>query len=261
MRILIVEDKIENLTNAVEYLRQLGHTVFYSVDLSGARKILQTEKLDGVMTDICFQENGINSEYFSPEKPHPEGIMYVRAKCNPPKDVYKYVLERLSISNPEKENTEVCGMKRDRARFLGNTSEKLREEVIRESVKFCSALGWSGHSFSEEYVRGLNSTSTQIGCIKPFHLNPALGYFVIKECMGKNIPVVFCTATGHAAHAIPAVLATGIITTEEYENTLQGDRDRDFIDRITITSGGVFTPGEKTKECWEKAFEVLMTRM
>lgn len=198
MRILVVDGDIINLDNAVKYLRQLGHKVFHSVDLSGARKVIQIEKLNGVITDIFFQEKGIN--------------------------------------------------------FCGKTSEKLRKEVIKASLQFCSAL-YRDVRCSFMYGRD----SVPMEHIEPLQLNPALGYFVIRECMKKSIPVVFCIGAEHSIRAIPPVLATGIITTKEY-NTLRSEDDF-FCDRITSTSGGVFTPSKKTEECWEKVFEVLIERM
>ncbi len=241
--ILVVEDNpnyvadTELIYFALPERRHLTQTVRYAHDLQqfqeAMKELLEEGEEFGVITDMCFHEKGVSVESWIAES-------YFKDECNP--TAQKTLREVMEKS------------KKTKGSYLGETSEELRQEVIKASLEFQDApTGREKYTVGRDEIVSRNNSERS---------NPALGYFVIKECQKQNIPVVFITSLGHGNYIPPAIMATGLLEIEEFRSIIKynnddKDWDMSLCNREIVMKNGVFK-GEKDGFAWITALKILL---
>ena len=151
------------------------------------------------------------------------------------------------------------------ATYTGSTDKSLRDEVTKASTKAMpfelaetlrNSLIKNGLASPERF----KETIAEMNSSNPPSTNgsPALGYFVAMVAKEKNIPVSVISSTSHADHAVPATLATGLLSEEELRNAKklevfdsQGSYNEKFIFR------NVLFVQEKTPEMYDMAIDQI----
>lgn len=274
--ILIVEDSPEQMHNAVEALK--GQVdLRLAMNLSQALSILKEGGIDGVITDICFHENGVSvrDQYLNNENENPidftidtlvskktQRFEYKSDSLEELLELMKTTPEVPFFSEPEvlelfrkslAHSTLVQKLKK--FSFLGNTSEELRQIVTDNSLRVAEKVEKIDRDFSANYAQDFNS-STYTGMI-PEALIPALGYLLIKYCLEKGIPVSFLSSTRHANHALFAPCAAGLISEEDLFKGLS-TATKSSCGKDIHTSKGIFVGDYgKDKAHWIECMKKL----
>lgn len=245
-RLLIIEDKFDNLIHAYIAATKRGYEADLSCDLESALRLIDSRNYSGIITDMTFQEKGINESSdehnFASIFLHKKmGIMtWAEEYCNSKnestsKDALKTIEQYNGLPQKvlnaydealSKSELRVItkwpgeSIERKAVESYGETSQNLRQEVIKNSQEFTlddlseDLIGWDLHVKKADYfdIVKYNGKDTELILSAS---NPALGYIIIKEGQKKNIPLAVVTSTSHANHVIPALLGTGITTKQE----------------------------------------------
>jgi len=185
-KLLIVEDRLENLTNAYAATMQRGYEVDLALDLEDALELLGKTTYAGVITDMCFHERGCYSDQSQ------------RFLKNAPEEVMS-AYERASKKNEE---------------IWGSTTDTLRKHILRKTLR---AMPFDLIKRVEEWpIRNYGSFELMQGITEAnLKQTPALGYYVVERSKEENLPVVVITSLNHAINALPALYATGLVDAEE----------------------------------------------
>lgn len=256
--ILIIEDSPLNLNKAVLALR--GKANFkLAMDLKGAMAIIAEGDIDGVITDLCFQEVGVNvPESYAVEEEYAfmvqesGHIAFTLKKADALETETRSLFEEsLRQSRAVIKNDGVCTVS-----YLGKTSNNLRQEVIANTICCfgkvkAAGIGWKLttyiQDFNSEKPRGLKLSAAV----------PALGYFVITKCLELGTPVSFISTTRHADHVYPVPLAAGLITEEEFATAVRDATESTCGIDITTPKGIYVGDYDKNGEHWLKCFDML----
>lgn len=212
-RLLVVEDKPKYALEAVRAAKSRGYQVDVAFDLEDALTYLADRKYDGVLTDMTFRQRGIGKLGVNDEYP------FLKKEFGNQTEIDEFG------QTPEL----YTAFQRALNKNSKGTDKDLREIVTKESVrimtpellevtrdKMIHTLRNGVEDFKKEIVT-YNSEEEESMTTS----NPALGYFVVKKSQERGIPVVISTMTSHAAHAVPAVLATGLVDTRELMKHLE----------------------------------------
>jgi len=227
--ILVIEDKKENLEEAKKYFEKIKPTekinVFYAEDYKNALKILEKEKIDGIISDIFFpEETGSGKVDLGKEiynkiaktfdyEPLPNNQLLKKIEDHIGKEwelktnYYLTLYELVSLNDyPEKLDEalkELSSLKKSCSKeqfelvapmiaqqhshpILRSVAKKLKRKGVKEEMGIKMAR-------SEEYGALL------LGYILEGENNQPLGILIAERAKEKNIPLVFITSL-HAAH-------------------------------------------------------------
>ena len=256
--ILVVEDSPRNLNLAMQALRGKVNPV-PAMSLNEAMAIIEGGGIDGVITDICFQETGVSvREQFIDKTAYESNPSLAMANEVSRQDEEPLDEKVLNLFDSHLQNSEFVVSqdfgKKVVVYCLGNTSEILRSEIIAASLACGNPLmGCNGCSPND--LRDFNSSNCQ-SLIPPAAV-PALGYILMKLCLERMIPVVFISSTRHANHAFVAPIAAGLITSQELIDAFaKATKSTCGVD--VRTSKGIFVGDyEKSEEHWNFCLEIL----
>ena len=280
-RLLIVDDKLTCLAEGYYASRKTGYETDFACDLEDALDCLAKNQYAGIITDMCFQERGINADTRNEETQNPLAWLGMLEIENLPlpeykNEEFKKKLDELKASyttlppalretykraltkSAKFENRKKWESEDKRIEYEGKTSEELRKEVTKNSLTALLNAIKEDYNFLDNLYQNRLIPNTDISSVERYireensadspRSNPALGYFIIKEAKNKGIPTGVITATSHTSHAIFATLTSGIISSEEI--TSMGKQQRkdcsipDYISEKVIFSASNSKPSE-----------------
>lgn len=144
--------------------------------------------------------------------------------------------------------------------YRGNTDKKLREEVTVASIKAMpyelamtlkDSLIYNGLGSPERFKEFISSMNSENSSNRL--RNPALGYFVALAAKERNIPVSIISSTNHADHAVPAAMATGLITSDQFGRVTKKSYN---IGKLYVFDKVIFT-SEKSLEVYTMGIDQI----
>jgi len=246
MNILVVEDKYECALTAKEALSSKGN-VINSYDLEDALNEIKHNQPGVVLTDMCFQEKGINSKIQKKEG----NLIYISPYFNKKFQIEENEKYMLTLEKGTKEENTFENSNDINIFYRGINSEgKLKElesiALETESISDLMRFVWGKYDLNSEEM----FEEEMRGGIK---FSPPMGYYIFKESQKKNLPVVIITNTSHAGYTLPVISWLGI---EEFFRVGREyiRREKSNDNNSFLKSGKVIFSDKINSEDWILAF-------
>jgi hypothetical protein len=205
--LLIVEDDPSFSCAAVKALSE-EYQLLFATCSTEAIELLGEKKVDGVITDICFNEFQDGTSLETREE--------IITACTHAAEEIEFGKQLI----PAEERLDVYYEEMYRSRI--NCFRDLQFHVDRKN-------------------------SHQEGGFKEL-IFPTCGFFVIQYSVKNKIPVTFLSSRRHAPHILPVPVASGLLTLNQFiESFRQSDWESDF-DSDMETPYGIFTGSSKDDE-------------